>query len=135
MSPEGKWIEVKALGIDIVPIPRIARLIERYDHATLELLFTPNELDRCQFSGHPHRSLAVCFAIKEAVGKALGTGLAGIGWNEIEANLSQDRLSVHLHGDASNQAKRCGIQAWLATWCHWDDHVFVQVLALSKQEC
>jgi len=94
-------------------------------------LFTPNELDHCQSSSHPHRAFAVCFATKEAVGKALGTGLVGIGWNEIEANLTPDRLTVYLHGDASIQAKQWGIQTWLATWWHWDEHVLVHVLALS----
>lgn len=131
MSPECEWTsEVKGVGIDIAPIPRIARLIERYDNETLNLLFTLGEIDRCQSSSDPHRSFAVCFATKEAVGKALGTGLTGIGWNEIEANLTQDRLTVHLHGEANVQAKRCGIQTWLATWCHWDEHVLVHVLAL-----
>ncbi|NEQ81893.1 MAG: holo-ACP synthase [Moorea sp. SIO2I5] len=130
MFPEGEWTsEVKGLGIDIAPIPRIAKLIQQYDHETLNLLFTPREINRCQSSSHPHRSFAVCFATKEAVGKALGTGLAGIGWNEIEANLTQDKLIVHLHGDANVQAKRCGIQKWLATWCYWDEHILVHVLA------
>jgi holo-[acyl-carrier protein] synthase len=132
MSLEGEWTtEVKGLGIDIAPIPRIARFIEQYDRETLSLLFTPNELDYCQSSSHPHRAFAVCFATKEAVGKALGTGLAGIGWNEIEANLTPDRLTVYLYGDASIQAKQSGIQTWLATWWHWDEHVLVHVLGLS----
>jgi len=130
MFPQAKWTsEVKGIGIDITPIPRIAKLIEQYDHETLNLLFTPSEINCCQSSTHPHRSFTVCFATKEAVGKALGTGLAGIGWNEIEANLTQDKLTVHLHGDASIQAKRCGIQKWLATWCYWDEHILVSVLA------
>lgn len=131
MFPESEWAtEVKGLGIDIAPISRIARLIERYDRETLNLLFTADELDRCQSSSHPDRFFAVCFATKEAVGKALGTGLAGIGWNEIEANFTQDGLTVHLYGDASIQAKRHDIQTWLATWCHWDEHILVHVLAL-----
>lgn len=147
MSPEsGRIAEVKGLGVDIASISRIARLVERYDtpngtlrdtpdgtlrdRETLNLLFTSGEIDRCQSSSHPHRSLAISFATKEAVGKALGTGLVDINWNEIEANLTQDRLNVQLHGNASIQAKRCGIQTWLATWCYWDDHVIVQVLGL-----
>ncbi len=151
MLPDGEWAtEVKGLGIDIAPIPRIARLTERYDSETLNLLFTPGEIKRCQSSNHPHRSFAVCYATKEAVGKALGTGLAGIGWNEIEANLTQTTkegkrensiylppfplppfpFAIHLHGDASIQANRCGIQSWLATWCYWDEHVLVHVLAM-----
>jgi holo-[acyl-carrier protein] synthase len=129
---------VKGIGIDITPIPRIARLIDgcdclrhrpKGDCETLNLLFTPDEIERCQSASNPHQFYAVCFATKEAVGKALGTGLADIGWNEIEANITCDHLSVHLHGEASIQAKRRGVSRWLATWCHWDNHVLVHVLA------
>lgn len=121
--------EVKGIGIDIAPIPKIARLIEQYDRETLSILFTLGEIDHCQSSSYPQRYFAICFATKEAVGKALGTGLAGIGWDEIEANFTQDRLTIHLHGEASIQAKQRGIKTWLATWCHWDEHVLVHVLA------
>jgi holo-[acyl-carrier protein] synthase len=120
---------VKGIGIDITPIPRIARLINRCDRQTLDLLFTPSEIDCCQAASNPHKFYALCFATKEAVGKALGTGLAGIGWNEIEATITHDRLTVHLHGEASIQAKRRGVSGWLATWCHWDNHVLVHVVA------
>ena len=130
LSPECEGTaRVKGIGIDIAPIPRIARLIDRYDRETLSLLFAPGEIDRCQSATNPHQSYAVCFATKEAVGKALGTGLAGIGWNEIEANITYNRLTIHLHGEASIQAKKRGVRQWLATWCHWDKHVMVHVLA------
>ena len=120
---------VKGIGIDIAPIPRIARLIDRCDRETLNILFAPDEIDRCQAASNPHQSYAVCFATKEAVGKALGTGLADIGWNEIEANITYNSLTIHLHGEASIQAKKRGVREWLATWCHWDQHVLVHVLA------
>jgi holo-[acyl-carrier protein] synthase len=122
-------IGVKGIGIDITPISRIARLIDRCDRETLKLLFTSGEIDCCQSASNPHQFYALFFATKEAVGKALGTGLADIGWNEIEANIICDRLSVNLHGEASIQAKRRGVSRWLATWCHWDNHVLVHVLA------
>ncbi len=130
MPPEREWgAGVKGIGIDITPIHRIARLIERCDREALNFLFTPGEIDRCQSASYPHQFYALCFATKEAVGKALGTGLAGIDWNEIEANITCDHLTVHLHGEASIQAKRRGVSGWLATWCHWDNHVLVHVLA------
>lgn len=130
MSPERSCpARFKGIGIDITPIQRIARLIERYDRETLNFLFTPGEIDSCQSASDPHQSYAVCFATKEAVGKALGTGLAGIDWNEIEANTTHDRLTIHLHGEASILAERRGIREWQATWFHWDKHVLVHVLA------
>jgi len=121
--------EIKGIGIDIAPISRIAALVNRYERETLTLLFTPSEIDQCQEAPHPNRYYAVCFSTKEAVGKALGTGLADIGWNEIECNVAQTGLTIKLHGEAQHQASKCGVQKWLAAWCHWDDYVLVHVLA------
>lgn len=99
LSPESQsTARVKGISIDITPICRIAKLLDQCERETLNLLFTPGESDRCQAASNPHQSYAVCFATKEAVGKALGTGLAGIGWNEIEANITHGRLTIHLYG-------------------------------------
>lgn len=121
--------EIKGVGIDIAPVSKIAKLVSRYDRETLTLLFTPNEIDQCQEAPHPHRCYAVCFSTKEAVGKALGTGLVDIDWNEIECNVAQTGLTIKLHGSAQSRASQCGVNKWLATWCHWDDYVLVHVLA------
>ncbi|MEM7760891.1 MAG: 4'-phosphopantetheinyl transferase superfamily protein [Cyanobacteria bacterium P01_A01_bin.40] len=122
--------EVKGLGIDLAYVPWMAKLIERYDCETLKLLFTSKEIDHCQSSNYPHRDFTVCFATKEAVAKALGTGISQIDWNEIEANLTQNRLTICLHGQAKIQAKRAMMQRWIATWWHWDEHVLVHALAI-----
>lgn len=130
LSSKYKWTaEIKGIGIDIVPVHRIASLIDRYERETLNLLFTPGEIELCQAGKDNYRFYAVCFAAKEAVGKALGTGLAGIGWNQIEASIIHGQLSVSLHGEARIQAKRLGIREWLADWFHWNEHVLVHVLA------
>ncbi len=122
---------VKGIGIDITPIDRISRLIERYDHQTLALLFTAREIYCCQFTPNPHQAYALCFATKEAVGKALGTGIADIEWTEIEATLNHhNQLTVQLYGKAMIQAKEQGVKDWLATWLSWDRHVLVHILAL-----
>lgn len=122
---------VKGIGIDITPINRISRLIERYDHQTLAFLFTCNEIDYCQFTRNPHQAYALCFATKEAVGKALGTGISDIEWTEIEATINHlNKLTIQLNGQAMIQAKQQGITTWLATWFSWDNHVLVHVLAL-----
>lgn len=122
--------DVKGVGIDIVSISRIAQLIKRYDRHTLTLLFTPGEIDRCQASDDGDRAFAVCFAAKEAVGKALGTGLVDVEWNEIEAVFTLETLAIELYGKADMQAKRNGIQRWLASWHEWNEHILVHTLAL-----
>ena len=128
-SGYGWTAEIKGLGIDIIPVHRIASLVDRYDLETLNLLFTPKEIEFCQCANDPYQFYAICFAAKEAVGKALGIGLAGIGWNQVEANLAHSELSVYLHGEARIQAKALGVREWLANWFYWDEHVLVHVLA------
>ena len=122
-------IDIKGLGIDIVPIYKIARFIDRYDRETLTLLFTCDEIDFCQIASDPHQCYAICFATKEAVGKALGTGLVGINWNEIEAKIEHKRLIINLCGKASIQAQKLDIRKLFATWSYLDGHILVNVLA------
>ncbi|MBV8887111.1 MAG: 4'-phosphopantetheinyl transferase superfamily protein [Chroococcidiopsidaceae cyanobacterium CP_BM_RX_35] len=120
---------MKGIGVDIAPISRIAAMLSRYNRETLSLLFTSDEMDLCQLTSHPDRYYAACFSTKEAVGKALGVGMVGINWNEVEAQVTDTRLTVNLLGEARLQASKRGIEKWLATWCHWDDYVLVYVLA------
>jgi len=146
MRPSGKGIqsfmylqlaqprqaEIKGIGIDIAPVSKIASLVSRYN-SELTLLFTPREIEQCQSALHPSRYYAVCFSAKEAVGKALGTGLIDINWNEIESTISQSGLTIKLCGAAKQKALQCGVKAWLATWCYWDDYVMVHVLSKGEQ--
>ncbi|MBV9388843.1 MAG: holo-ACP synthase [Chroococcidiopsidaceae cyanobacterium CP_BM_ER_R8_30] len=128
-STQPSLTRIKGIGIDIAPISRIAAMLSRYNQETLSLLFTSNEMDRCQSTSHPNRYYAACFSTKEAVGKALGIGMVDINWNEVEAQVTDTRLTVNLFGEARLQASKRGIEEWLATWCHWDDYVLVYVLA------
>ena len=122
---------VKGLGVDLAYIPWMTKLVEGYDRETLKLLFTAKEIDRCQSSNYPHRDFTICFATKEAVAKALGTGITeDMEWHQIEAHLSQDRLAIRLHGRANVLAQQATIYLWQATWWHWDEHVLVHALAI-----
>jgi holo-[acyl-carrier protein] synthase len=116
------------IGVDIERISRITNLVDRYDRDTLNLLFTTHEITQCQSVPSPY--YAVCFSAKEAVGKALGTGLADINWTDIEITIAPSTLHIRLSGAAQYQALQQNIQLWLATWYTWDDYVLVHVLAL-----
>ncbi|MBI3292274.1 MAG: holo-ACP synthase [Elusimicrobia bacterium] len=63
-------IRVPRLGVDIVEIPRVARLIR--SRRFLRRVFTPQEVDYCLSKKHRAQHFAVRFAAKEAVWKALG---------------------------------------------------------------
>ncbi|MEZ4657932.1 MAG: holo-ACP synthase [Caldilineaceae bacterium] len=70
-------------GVDIIELERLRLAIERHGQRFLQRAYTPDELAHC---GDRLESLAGRFAAKEAVAKALGTGIwrNGIGWTDIE---------------------------------------------------
>lgn len=121
--------ELKGLGVDIVSVAQIGRWIEQFDRQTLTLIFTAFEIRNCDLDNDPAEAYAICFAAKEAVGKALGTGLVEIDWPEIEIERSDRDLVIHLYGNAYLRALEQGITDWQATWLPWNDHLLVQVLA------
>jgi holo-[acyl-carrier protein] synthase len=66
---------VKGLGYDMVEISRVRRSVERFGDKFLSKVFMPQELAYCFGKANPYPSLAVRFAAKEAVAKALQTGI------------------------------------------------------------
>jgi holo-[acyl-carrier protein] synthase len=76
-------------------------------------VFTPQEIATCESRRRPAPHLAVRFAAKEAVMKAIGTGWAeGVRWVDIEtipgADRSSERLRLCLRGRAAEHAARRG---------------------------
>ena len=108
-------------GVDLVELDRIRRVVTRYGDRFLARIYTPREValyrDRVP-------ELAVRFAAKEAVSKALGVGLShlsahGIGWQEVE--VLPDRLGkplVRLSGRAQALAEEQGLDEWAISLSH-----------------
>ncbi len=63
------------IGTDIVAIKRMAELWQRHGERALQKILAPDERTACDASQDPARVLAKRFAAKEALGKALGTGI------------------------------------------------------------
>ena len=68
-------------GVDIIEIPRIKRVAERFGQRFFRRIFTNQEILYCRGRAP---QLASRFAAKEAVMKALGTGIRGVRWRDIE---------------------------------------------------
>ena len=66
---------IHGIGTDIVAVARMADYWQRHGERGLEKLLTPDECAACCGSNDPARFLAKRFAAKEALGKALGTGV------------------------------------------------------------
>ena len=88
-----------SVGIDLIEIERIRRAIGRYPSFTARC-FTEAERAYCDSRPNPAQHYAARFAGKEAVGKALGFGVArAFAWREVEI-VGRPKPSVQLTGSA-----------------------------------
>lgn len=94
-------------GVDIIEIHRVRQVLERYGQRFLDRIYTPAEIIYCRGRAP---NLAARFAAKEATMKALGTGVRGVGWRDIEVVRHESGApSIRLHGRAERRAGRLGV--------------------------
>jgi holo-[acyl-carrier protein] synthase len=95
------------VGIDLIEIERIRAALERYP-GFRERCFTEAERAYCESRPNPAQHYAGRFAAKEAVGKALGFGVArAFAWRDVEI-VGRPKPAVRLHGRLAAWAKRVG---------------------------
>ena len=108
-------------GVDLIRIERIEKVISRFGQRFLDRVFTPNEV---RYSCNRASELAVRFAAKEAVSKALGVGMRvlsprGIGWLDVETlNERGGKPYVILHNRAKVLAEEQGLDEWAISLSH-----------------
>jgi holo-[acyl-carrier protein] synthase len=114
-------------GVDLIEIGRFQAVLHRHGERFLNRVFTPLERER-----YTDRmgSLAARWAAKEAVAKALGTGIGAIGWKDIEILGDEDGAPVlHLAGPAAARAAALGLTAWSVSLSHTHEHAIAFVVA------
>ena len=95
------------VGVDLIEIERIRRALERYP-GFKERCFTEAERAYCDSRKNPAQSYAGRFAGKEAVGKALGFGVArAFAWQDVEI-VGRPKPDVRLSGRVAAWAERLG---------------------------
>ena len=98
------------VGVDLIEIERIRGALERYP-SFRERCFTDAERAYCDSRKNPAQSYAGRFAGKEAVGKALGFGVArAFAWKEIEI-VGRPKPAVRLSGRLAERAAAMGAAA------------------------
>ena len=114
------------LGVDIVEIERIQHSINRYGERFLSRIYTDAELELCR---HQTPELAVRFAGKEAVMKALGTGRRGVSWRDVEILRNKRNAPlVYLHGRARSRARKLGIAEISISLSHSREYAIASVI-------
>jgi holo-[acyl-carrier protein] synthase len=93
------------IGVDLIEIDRVQRALDRYPRFK-ERCFTEAEQAYCDSRANPAQHYASRFAAKEAVGKALGSGVL-FTWREIEIR-GRPKPGVALSGRTKRWADRVG---------------------------
>src|SRR5512134_1670699 len=115
-------------GIDMIENRRIEDGIARLGERFLNRFFTPGERADCE--DKPHR-LAARLAGKEAVAKALGTGIGDVSWQEIEIRCGErGRPALLLHGAAARLSDELGLTQWDISLTHTADYASAVAVAL-----
>ena len=122
-------------GIDLVPVARIARLVTEQP-AILDTIFTARELAYCDGKRRRFEHLAARFAAKEAVLKALGSGLGpGMAWTEVEVvNAINGRPMAQLHGAVAALAARLGLVSLDISLSHTAELAIAQAIVVMRTE-
>ena len=101
---------VLGVGIDIARVDRIQETLDRFGQRFLDRIFTPLEQEICLARFRPASALAMRFAAKEAFSKAVGLGMQGLAWKEIEVRHDQrGKPFLVLSGRAKEVAGRLGV--------------------------
>ena len=120
------------VGVDIIELPRIASAVQRWGNRFLQRIYTPQEL---AFARGRTAQLAARFAAKEAVMKALGTGIRGVSWREIEVVRQRGQApEVRLHGRAAVRAAKLGMSAIAISLSHSHEYAVASVVGSTNED-
>lgn len=116
-------------GIDMIEIARIKRARDRHGDRFYRRFYTEQEIAFCQ--GRP-ASLAGRFAIKEAVAKALGTGIGNFNWTDIEIVCDGvGKPELILHNKAWDSARDQGLTHWSISLSHTETYAIGLAFAIG----
>jgi len=96
-------MKIFGIGTDIVNINRMKKSFKKNSKSFKNKIFSKNEIIYCEKKRDPYSFYAKRFAAKEALSKALGTGIRkGINFKDIEIlNDSFGKPSIKLRGSTA----------------------------------
>ena len=125
---------IVAHGIDIIDVARVASMLEKHGQKFIDRCFTQIEQEAANVASEDMRAqrFAARYAAKEAVLKALGTGLAGgIEWIDIAVSRVDGPPMVTLQGRAAEIAANQGISEWRLSLSHAGGMAMASVIGIG----
>lgn len=126
-------MKVVGIGFDIVEVARIRRAWEKFGDAFLQKVFGEEELAYCLKLRQPELHFAARFAAKEAIVKALGTGIGIIGWRDLVITREPFGAPVvKWYGEASQYLRDIGGETIKISLSHTQDYAAAQAMVLGN---
>src|SRR5207249_12155104 len=126
-------MRINGIGVDLVNIPRMRDVIDRWQDRFLQRVFTEQEIAYCRARRDPVPHFAARFAAKEAAMKALGTGLRlGVKWRELEVRRERGQApTLELHGRSRELGLARGGRRMLLALTHEGEYALAQALLVD----
>jgi holo-[acyl-carrier protein] synthase len=126
-------VRIAGIGVDLVSIPRMREMIDRWQDRFLRRVFTEGEIAYCRARFDPAPHFAARFAAKEAGFKALGTGLQlGVRWRELEVRRERTQApTLVLSGQSREIGLGKGGSRMLLSLTHEGDYALAQAMLVD----
>lgn len=129
-------MELIGTGVDIVGIERFRKIVKERGERFINRIFTPAEISYCKKKVNKIQHLAVRFAGKEAISKALKMSWnnKGLNWREIEIiNNHGGEPKVNLSGQAKKAANRLKVRDIQISLSHCPEYAVASAAILKKR--
>jgi holo-[acyl-carrier protein] synthase len=102
---------IHGIGVDLVQIPRMNQVLQKWGDRFMKRVFTPGEIGLCLKRAFPPSAFALRFAAKEAFTKAMGLGMTnGMIWRDIEVfHDPKGKPGLKVHGKSARACEKEGI--------------------------
>jgi holo-[acyl-carrier protein] synthase len=128
MSKNAYRAMIYGTGIDIVKIARIKEISEKWGDKFLRRVFTDSEIFYCYQKRNPYGSLAVRFAAKEALIKAIGSEVP-VSFTDIEVtNSSTGKPLLKVSGKLETFLKNRSIIKIHLSLSHEDEYGIASIV-------
>jgi holo-[acyl-carrier protein] synthase len=126
-------VTISGIGVDLVSVPRMRAMIDRWQDRFLRRVFTEGEIAYCRDRADPAPHFAARFAAKEAGLKALGTGLQfGVRWRELEVRRERRQApTLVLSGRSKEIGLVKGGSRMLLSLTHEGDYALAQAILVG----
>lgn len=125
---------IVGIGTDIIEISRVANALKKLGTPFLERLFTEKEREYFRVQKGNVQTISGNFAAKEAVVKAMGTGISGFKWKDVEINRDQKgKPEVFLYNTAKEIAGESGIGRIVVSISHCKEYAIAYAVASTDK--